>query len=951
MKLKDLSIFKLGLGALIALAPLTDIRANSYIWEGTQNSFLTNPNNWSPAVVPVSTDITIFNNAGLGRTSPEIDATQSIGTISFMDSTAYTFSWTGPYLLTLDVGGVSNASTATSQTFNITNGGTLSFSNSASADVTASGKVHYNPNGGDLQFNGSATSSNAPINATNGGTVVFNTGTTADSSVITADSTSSITFNGTAKSESANITSTGNAADFFGITYTGTSEAGGRLIPTQLNLNGGNLQFLENSNPNTAVINASNGSQVVFDTGLYSTGTGPAITLNDTSILIVTQSNTVSTLNSNSPNATIALAANQDLTTNEPAGTHDIYAGNITGNVISNLNKSGDGDPTSILELTGTIDGAWGATVYNGTLIGNTLNLNRDITIDSPGILQFKQAVNGPNFTEVIVGNGTLTKEGPATLVIDSTSNNSGFAGNTQVNAGTLKLNGQLGGIINVFAILSGTGTANGTVNVLNGATIAPGNSIGTLFVGNYTQFLGGIYQVELNGSSSSATSLIHATSTGTTGTGTAVLNGGTVNISSTDGTFLINTPYKILTAEGGLTGTFTNATTTINPFLVPNLSYDPNNAYAILNTNFLGFAETNSELNVAAQIDSITNPNTDLQSVLHDLVGLTPAGLNYALDQLSGQQYTSIFQVSQLSTRRFLRDLMVPFRLNVLTDCEQPRSCCGEIEFWEDLQYGRTFVRGDHEAKGYRLHNIDFAIGAQMPLDECWNVGVAAFYEHDHIHYQLGGSARVNTILGAVYGGYQDEYFYALGDLLVGYSHFKLKRDIDFTASIDRTAHSRPKVYDVTFYTEGGINFFECNNYYLQPFVGLEFGWYRHNHFSENGANSIDLSVKSKDCFNFDSRLGLRISTILPWDLIFNAEAAWQYRCNQNDNKVRVRFENFGSEFSIKGPKQKRNGIDGTIFVAKNICGELNVFAQAVGERWEHFSNYTFAIGVDFKL
>ena len=57
------------------------------------------------------------------------------------------------------------------------------------------------------------------------------------------------------------------------------------------------------------------------------------------------------------------------------------------------------------------------------------------------------------------------------------------YTGTTSINAGTLAVNGAIGGAVNVAnaAILGGSGSINGLVTVAAGGILAPGNSPGTL--------------------------------------------------------------------------------------------------------------------------------------------------------------------------------------------------------------------------------------------------------------------------------------------------------------------------------------------------------------------------------------------------------------------------------------------------------------------------------------
>ena len=74
----------------------------------------------------------------------------------------------------------------------------------------------------------------------------------------------------------------------------------------------------------------------------------------------------------------------------------------------------------------------------------------------------------------------SLLKQGAGTLTL---SGSNGYTGTTSINAGTLAVNGFLGGAVNVTnaAILGGSGSINGLVTVAAGGILAPGNSPGTL--------------------------------------------------------------------------------------------------------------------------------------------------------------------------------------------------------------------------------------------------------------------------------------------------------------------------------------------------------------------------------------------------------------------------------------------------------------------------------------
>ncbi len=115
-------------------------------------------------------------------------------------------------------------------------------------------------------------------------------------------------------------------------------------------------------------------------------------------------------------------------------------------------------------------------------------------------------------------------------------------------------------------ATLGGNGTVGNTT--INGGTLAPGNSIGTLTVdGNLCLTAAASYMVEVSPTNADRTNV----------TGTATLGGATVNANFAAGTY-VEKQYTILNAAGGVSGTFGSVVNTNLPFdFKTALSYDAN--------------------------------------------------------------------------------------------------------------------------------------------------------------------------------------------------------------------------------------------------------------------------------------------------------------------------------------------------------------------------------------
>lgn len=898
-------------------------------WVGA-TSDLKAPANWSLAGAPGISDSAVFTTTGTHATTLQAvspnGSNMSVLDFTFIDPAT-------PYTVTLDGNGGGTATldfygngvdnqTNQIQTFNLINtDDTITFHNSSSADKNFSGLATYNLNvsaDSFLKFTDSSGASNANINTTQPANIAFDTN---------------------AKSESAkfNLQNVANLK-FFNNSICGSTASG---FQTTINaFDTVSIEFDDTSDPNNAIINLHDSSTLLFNTtGVVGHG-GPLLTLSESAAVTLTQPIQIRSLNSSSATTSVDIGTDS-LTLHEAAGMHDVYSGAIkgTGTLIMNAaNKNGS------LELTSSQDplDTWDANVLQGTLIGNTTNLNRAISVTDPGIVVFNQQSNG-TFNESITGNGTLIKAGVANLVI--ASDNSSFDGTTKIFNGNLVLNGQLGGTIKVFSVLSGSGIANGTVIVKNGGIISPGNfHVGTLTAGDYINQPNGVYYTQVRGNGTS--DLIHVTSSGTNGTGKATLNGGTVFATSGNGTFLIDTPYTIVTANGGVSGTYTRAITDINAYLDPRLRYDAKHVYLILGTDFEAYGDTDNQRNTAEQIDSIRNPSEELQAFLQGLITLTPSQLRDALDELSGVQYASLFPTLQQASERFYRGINLPIRLGQCGCNPDPCQC---VEVWGDIQYGRSCTKKDSNAHGYKGQNISGFIASQVKASPCVNLGAALFYENDIIRSNLNGKTRMDTVMGSLFGSVQACNCYFLTDFIGGYSHNNVSRHIDFS-DVDINPRGHPRIYNFTSYTEVGCTTPSCWCMCWQPFIGAELGYYHLNKFKEGSGNPVGLEGKSQDYKSCDSFVGVRLKTAGIWGVDFAAEVSWQHRYNTSGNKIKLEFQDFGDAFNIKGPKQTRDAVVLSLLSSFNICNDIRILAEAYGEKWEKYGNYSFGLGLDVK-
>lgn len=213
---------------------------------------------------------------------------------------------------------------------------------------------------------------------------------------------------------------------------------------------------------------------------------------------------------------------------------------------------------------------------------------------------QFVDTIDNP-----LQGTQGFVKTGPGSVIL--TADSSGLTGPILIADGALEIDGKLNGPVDIGreVVLAGVGQL-GSTTLYPTAVVSPGNDgspIGTLTInGNLTFGENTIYRVHAN-PASNASDRIHVT-------GVAYLDGSVAHVGP-DGNYAPRTTYNILTADGGIQGRFTGASSAY-AFLTPTLSYDAKNAFMTLTRNDVPIGSvggTDNESSVGGALDQEQPP------------------------------------------------------------------------------------------------------------------------------------------------------------------------------------------------------------------------------------------------------------------------------------------------------------------------------------------------------
>jgi outer membrane autotransporter protein len=668
--------------------------------------------------------------------------------------------------------------------------------------------------------------------------------------------------------------------------------------------------------------------------------------------------------------------------------TDATFAGDIVG--LGSTDGVMIKDGAGALTLAGTSALDW--TIGGGSVVAAAERFGGDATLETGGELVFDQTADASS--DILLsgdGTGTFTKTGAGLLKL--TSDNSAYAGHTDIDGGALDVANALGGslAVNTGGMLIGGGTVGDTV-VGNGGVISPGDAgqIGTLTVdGDLTLEAGSTYIAHVEAPDQS--DLISVT-------GTATIDGGAVQIEklSAETSYLNGQTYRLLTA-GSLVD---NAEFTFNQpflFLDAELIYGTDlvagtefvDLSLSRSASFTDAALTFNQFQAAGALDGLEQSG-DALAVFNELLVMTDADeARRAYDLTSGEIHASGQHVINQTFALFNRTL----RQQASAGIGNGMVGAGVVS----ATITNVSAYGPTASASLGVHAIDAAtgdyadarvrgawaapLGARGTIDsdgnagalDWWTAGIAGGYEGvvdvgsgnavaglAFGYLRSGGTvdARLSSMdadgfhLGA-YGAWTNGPWSLAGSAAYAASSISTHRQI-IVGGINRTAEADYWNHTIGLSTELAYAFEMNSGFTISPLFTLDAGWSGNGGYSETGAGALGLTSTGQGYGWLDTGLGIALAHTIDTGngkVTFDGRAVWEHAFAGTVPGADHLLAGSPVDFTVDGPDAGRDRLRLGAGLAFEIGNDMTIRARYDGLFSGNQQSHAGSVGLNVKF
>ncbi len=534
-----------------------------------------------------------------------------------------------------------------------------------------------------------------------------------------------------------------------------------------------------------------------------------------------------------------------------------------------------EGTSLSAPQVTGAAALVWQAYPYFGndlvrqTLLGTAdpLGGSQPNPTYGYGELDVGKAVNGPaqfNWGDVTVnfggtsswnnpisGAGGLIKQGSGTLNLTQPST---YTGLTQIQSGMLVAKSLASSVdIGGQGVLSGTPSIGGSVT--NAGVLALSGT-DTTVGGNYIQQGAGRLAVSLGSALRVA--------------GTATLSSGDLYVTGINSGYQANSHTDVLSANGGLSGTFSILNTASGVLLTASINYDANNAWLNVSqvqaTSVTGVTYTPASVGAAQRIDNAFGaingqtgqggssgggggvPTDFISGAASLQQTATAAALQRSLESLSGQLHAASAAMTFNAIDTGTRALSGRF--------DQLVSSPTAGAWTQSLDNYGSMSRSGYSNVGYDLSGWMAGQDRRFGSNGVFGFAVSQSQNLGRLD-EFADQGHSKAVEGMLYGGLVQNQWYAMGRLGVGSYHEYMGRHIELGSDVEAVGSDTNGRYSMA-YGESGYRM-SLGGVQVTPYLNLQYARIQNDGFNEVGGDGFGLREASQTIERWQAGAGLR--------------------------------------------------------------------------------------------
>ncbi|MBF0478009.1 MAG: autotransporter domain-containing protein [Candidatus Omnitrophica bacterium] len=523
------------------------------------------------------------------------------------------------------------------------------------------------------------------------------------------------------------------------------------------------------------------------------------------------------------------------------------------------------------------------------------------------------------------------------------TSNSSWLDAKTDINSSTVNL--------------TGSRTIGGRLTLTNN---------GNIDVSNYTATVNGIYTqgsgsaLKLAANSATDYGKIQTTNA-------AVVDSGSIVNVTVGGYIPNNAVMKIIDTGslgiGSVPGTVTSSNARVR--FLPSTSN--NNLILTASRTATGYASlaTTPDSNAAGTVlDNITNPSTDMTTILNTLDGLTNSQTANVLNTMVPYSSGFDLQVPVTQMEQFVGAQMDHLGGVLAMAFEDALPETGMSAGDQPSSYStwfKAFGTAAHQdprgtSQGYNVSNGGGAIGIEKSFSDNFKVGLAAGNSESWVRAKDNATrTEINSTQVSLYGGLKPvtSPWYLNGSLNYANGQYDSSREIHVSSSDNRIANAdyRSDLYGAALESGYGI---KAGNMILTPLASLAYNHLHLSKYGETNAGAMNLNIAAQDYDNLRAGVGTKIELNKNYsfgNLTPEIHAKYLYDIIADRQNIIASFAGGGTAFSVAGYKPARSGVNVgtslTLATKKNVTLSLQYDLEMRQDYYAH----TGFLNVSYKF